>query len=149
MDSYNSFKEKIKGIIEKHNIAYKDYSFFMLTRLPGIAEKLEHYSSSCEECKKFMYNLEEQVNILPKIVSDDVSFRKKFEKTIDEISKHLRKTHKLVPARFFVAVFSTFGLFVGLLIGLLLSYLLYNSYNQPTVFASLGIAVFIGYFLVQ
>ncbi|MBN2682823.1 MAG: hypothetical protein JXR58_09970 [Bacteroidales bacterium] len=145
MSSYNSYKEKIKGIIEKHNIAYKDYSFFMLTRLPGIAEKLEEFSDSCEDCKNYMHTLEKQINILPKIVSDDVSYRKEYEKTLDLISRHLRKEHKLVPERFFVAVYSTFGLFGGLFLGLGLSYLIYSSLNQSVIFASLGIGVFAGY----
>lgn len=145
MDSYKNYRGKIKALIEIHDIAYKDYSFFMLPRLLVFAEKLEGFSGECDDCKQFMKTLEDQVKILPHIVSDNVAYRKSYEKSLDEISKHLRKKHKLVPSSLFVSLYSFLGIIFGTIAGIAISIVFKDNLINNIIFASIGIGVIIGY----
>lgn len=145
MNSYKSHKEKIKRIIEKHEIPYKHYGFYMLPRLLNYSEKLNSQSSECEICKRLSEKLEKEAVELPDIISDNFKRRKQYEMVLDESSKHLRKAHNLMPARYYMSLYTVLGLFFGLAIGFSAFLIFENGSDKSLIFGSVGAGIILGY----
>lgn len=126
MDKLNVWsKQIIIDLNQKKEELYKrDYKFFKIDRLERIAERVDEFSDSCEECYKLKPEIEDITDRLTEYVNGSPRKRAEYEKRSEAILKHLKKKHKLSQKSYYSSVYTAIGLAAGLLISIGLSYAL-------------------------
>ena len=94
-DWYNRILKEIN--LHKDTLSKKDFKKYKLDLLLRIAKRVDDFSSHCGECYTFQQGitgLAQELSLL--IQMPDKGGRKRYNKAINNITKHLQKTHKLV-----------------------------------------------------
>ncbi|WP_228275675.1 hypothetical protein [Gracilibacillus oryzae] len=82
----------------------------------NIIDKLEQFQTECEECKRFLEDIENQLKIM-QIDPTDEEVRD-FQQTISNAKSHLMKRHKCVPSGYYMGTFMAIGTSLGVVFGL-------------------------------
>jgi len=86
-----------------------------------IIQRLSSFSSDCEACDQHLIDLENHIIQLranaDQLAADDV---KQHKQKIDNISDHLQKAHKLVTSGYYLSIYMTMGMSLGVVFGLLI-----------------------------
>ena len=115
-DWFNNVKKQID--ILKDTLGDKEYKKFKLRLLLCIAERINEFSSMCGECQLFQQELSTLVQDIPNLISlHDKERQKSYFRTIDKISKHLQKQHKLVPEGYYIGIGMAIGSGIGVALG--------------------------------
>lgn len=116
-------KERIKQKISEIKLQTdnKTKAKLELDKCVRITEKMETFSADCEDCDKYLNELEIYFEELPKRVKhlskeDFATHHKKMQ----ELTSHLQKTHHLIPENYYMSVYMSIGISIGLLFGLFL-----------------------------
>lgn len=84
-------------------------------------KRLSSFSSECEECYQLFIDLENHLmqlnDRLKQLGKSDFKYHKQ---KIDHISSHLHKRHKLIASGYYLTVFMSIGLSLGVVFGLLI-----------------------------
>jgi len=133
---------KIKQNIdnEQENLNPKDRKFFNLDILLDLARFTQKYSYNCETCKANKDLIMEMSSSLSGKINT-LEGRREISKKLDQLTTHLRKTHKMYIRRFMSSLWAVIGLFVGLLLGLLIGYLTANMKFYILISGSAGLFI--------
>ncbi|MBA7674086.1 hypothetical protein ES703_82293 [subsurface metagenome] len=134
-DWYNRVVQEIN--LHKNALNKKDYKKYKLDLLLRIAERVDDFSSICGKCQLFQPEITRLTGDLQNISLMSKENRKSYFKTIGNITKHLRKQHKLVTAGYYLRICMSIGTGVGVAIGAALG----NPGIGPAIGIALGVAV--------
>ena len=118
-DIKESWLVKVSQNIEAENerIGEKDLKFFNLSILMDLARLTQKFSYKCEICaanKEIIVQMSQ--DSAEKVVT--IKGRNEITKNIDNITTHLRKSHKMYIRRYMLSVYTIIGLVFGLVIGI-------------------------------
>jgi len=124
---------------QKDVLSKRDYKKYKMDLLLRIAGRVDDFSSYCGECQAFKGEITGLIEELGNLVqlSDTKERRKSYNKSINDMVKHLQKTHKLVSAGQSVGIWMAIGTGVGVAIGIALD----NAGIGPALGIGIGLAV--------
>lgn len=97
----NTLLEDISNTVDKEVNTKLD-----LDKSKRIIQRLSSFSSNCEECYQFFIDVENDIfqlqDKLDQLSEDDMKHHKQ---TVDNISSHLQKTHKLVTSGYYLSLY--------------------------------------------
>ena len=134
-DWYNKIVREIG--LYKQSLSKKDCKKYKLDLLLRIAKRVDDFSSICGKCQMFQPEITRLTGDLQNISLMSKENRKSYFKTIGNITKHLRKQHKLVTAGYYLVICMSIGTGVGVAIGAALG----NPGIGPAIGVVLGVAV--------
>ena len=134
-DWYNRITREISPY--KDSLSKKDYKKYKLDLLLRLATRIDGFSSICGKCQMFQPEITRLTGDLQNISLMSKENRKSYFKTIGNITKHLRKQHKLVTAGYYLGICMPIGTGVGVAIGAALG----NPGIGPAIGIALGVAV--------
>jgi len=116
----------------------KDYKKYKLDLLLRIAKRVADFSTQCGQCQLF----QQEITTLTKELSyllqmPNKETRKRYFKTIGNITKHLQKQHKLVTKGQYIGI----GMAIGAGTGVALGAALGNAGIGPALGITIGLAV--------
>ena len=115
-DWLNNIKKKIDPL--KDTLSDKDYRKFKLRIVLCIAERLTEFYPVCGECQILQQDLSTLVQDIPNLISlQDKNRQKSYFQTIDKITRHLQKQHKLVPEGYYMGIGMAIGSGIGVALG--------------------------------
>jgi hypothetical protein len=122
--------DKIKIQVDENfeKLHKKDFKFYQVDTFLKLAKKVDEFSSDCIDCKSLKRKIEEASENLDFYLNGEISSRRSYEKILNEISKHIRKTHKVFPKQYNLYSFSFFGIIAGLFLGWLIALLIDETY---------------------
>jgi len=136
-DWYNEIARQIS--VYKDSLDKKDYKKYKLDLLMRLAGRIDSFSAICGECQMFKQDisrLSQDINYSMQVsgtirMSGDE--RKSYNRTINTITKHLQKQHKLVTEGYYTGIGSAIGTGIGVAIGAAL--------GNPGIGAPIGIGI--------
>ncbi|PIF03148.1 MAG: hypothetical protein CR987_00690 [Draconibacterium sp.] len=143
----NWTEKNIATIEEKlKDASTRDKRFFRIDELKRNVERVGQFSDSCGSCNKLKNNIEEVVKIIDIAVEQPGKNRRNFDKTINQLSKHMQKQHHFYAPYYFTYLFSFWGIIIGSLIGGIP--LLFVA-NDKLLILSIGfsLGMIVGYFI--
>lgn len=125
-------------------IKKKDYKFFQVDRLLRVAERVDHLSADCRDCKSLKAEIEEVSVNVAGFINGKPSQRRQLEKAFDKIMKHLKLNHEIYPVYYFMSLHSFIGVAIGTSLGVLVG-LVIPAWMILSSFTGFSIGVIIGY----
>ncbi len=104
--------------LEKSRV--QDLRFFRIDEFKRNVERVEKFSSSCADCKRFKTEISESVQNINEAIKTPGRERRGYDRLINRLSKHIRKEHGFYPPFYFSYVYALFGIIGGALLGYLL-----------------------------
>ena len=120
MNSNSDWLGNVKKQIDilKQTLSEKEYRKYKLPLLLCIAERLNEFSSVCGECQILQQDAATLVQDIPNLISlSDKERQKSYFKTIDTITGHLQKQHKLIPEGYYLGIGMAIGSGIGVALG--------------------------------
>jgi len=119
MEVQSKWYNDVAKIIDSYQVSLsqkeqKKYKLDLLLRLAG---RVEEFSSGCGQCQVYQQEITEFARGLgnlvqmPKQVIDKES--KRYKKTLNTVTKHLQKQHKLVTKGYYMGICMAIGSGVG------------------------------------
>ncbi len=140
-DWYNRIDKEINR--HKDTLSKKDSKKYKLDLLLRVARRVNDFSAYCGECQAFKGEITGLVTELGNLVQlpDSNEKRKSYSKTINNMVKHLQKTHKLVSAGQNIGIWMAIGTGVGIAIGIAIGAAFDNPGIGPAIGIGIGLAV--------
>ena len=139
MEAHSVWYDKIVKEINLHkdSLSQKDAKKYKLDLLLRVARRVDDFYSYCGECQLFR----QEVTMLAQGLSNLAQMpqpaakegRRNYNKTLDNIIKHLRKQHKLVTQGYYRGI--------GMMIGAVVSSAIGAALGNPGIGAAVGIGV--------
>lgn len=117
---YKQVFEKLE--LKKESMDPSDFKFYNIAHFPLLAKFTEEHSKNCTTCRENINLLNEIVDSLPEVLSENATTRKKFEQQKTIIESHLKKVHHMRFPGFYSSLGSLIGVFIGFLISFILNY---------------------------
>ena len=132
-DWYNRTVKELN--LHRDTLSKKNAKKYKLDLLLRIAKRIDDFSSYCGECQAFKGEITGLIGELGTLIqiSDNKIGRRSYSKTINNIVKHLQKTHKLVSDGYYKGVWMAIGTGIGAALGAAL--------DNPGIGTSLGIGI--------
>ena len=100
------------------SLSEKEYSKYKLRLLLCIAERLDEFSPICGECQIYQQDIVTLIHDIPNLINlRDKERQKSYYRTIEKISRHLQKQHKLVPEGYYIGIGMAIGSGIGVALG--------------------------------
>jgi hypothetical protein len=123
MDSIEIHSDWYRGITEKvdllnETISKQDYRRYKIDTLLCLAERVEQFSPECGQCQMFqqdMVTLVQDVSNLTQLPNKEA--RKQYFKSMNSITGHLQRQHKLVTEGYYTGICMAIGSGIGVAIG--------------------------------
>ena len=139
------YKKIEKTIIEENEKLYKnDFKFYQVESFLKIAKKVDQFAPNCKTCNNSKAEAEELAENLFEYLKGDVSSRRKYEKKLDAMNKHLRKEHSIYPKQYFISLYSLIGVVSGLLLGALIALLTIPGFMKQSLLFGFVVGLFVG-----
>lgn len=115
-------EELIKNIEEmKHDVDEKTATKLELDKYIRIIKRLDSFSTNCEECQKYLVELENHFeNISSQVHQFTKEDYKNHNTKTNQVTSHLLKTHHLTSEHYYMTTFMSVGISLGIPLGLLL-----------------------------
>ena len=124
----------------KDTLSQKDQKKYKLDLLLRIIRRVDDFSAACGEChlsQSEITKLIEDLGYLLQMPNPDKEKRKSYFKTINNVTKHLQKSHKLVTEGYYLGIGTAIGVGIGAVIGAALG----NSGAGTGIGVALGLAI--------
>lgn len=131
------YDKLLNELIEiKSKINEEDSKKLDLDILERIIKRL--YSFECEECNKYLEEINYQISIINQDNSDlsEIDI-KKYNELKNNIISHLQKEHKLVTEGYYLGICLSLGLSIGLLVGTII-------FDNTSLYLPIGLSLGIG-----
>ena len=115
-DWYDGIDKQINQL--KETIGENDYKKYKLNLLLCVAQRVDEFSHECGQCQILQQDistLTQDVGNLIQVADKDK--RKAHLKTIDVITGHLKKQHKLVTEGYYMGIGTAIGAGIGVALG--------------------------------
>ena len=139
MEAHSVWYDKIAKEINLHkdSLSQKDYKKYKLDLLLRVAKRIGDFSSYCGECQLFQPEITKLTQDLSNLVQKPQPVakegRKSYNKTLNNIIKHLQKEHKLVTKGQNMGIWMVIGTGIGAALGAAL--------GNPGLGPALGIGI--------
>ncbi|MFC2119262.1 hypothetical protein ACFLSY_11540 [Bacteroidota bacterium] len=126
MKMQSAWYNKIEKIVEeqKKDLSENDQKFYHIDRFLKVSEQTEKLSDNCSFCKENKILVEELSSSISNNINSPGRDRRKFEKQFTLVLKHLRNYHAMYPIRYYVSLYTFWGLVIGGSSGYLISYII-------------------------
>ncbi len=116
-----------------------EVGYINMRLLNNTAKKIDEFAHNCTVCKQYKSDYNE---LLPELVKriEESNFRNKYEQKLVEVSKHLKKSHSIMPKKYYASLYT----FIGILIGLAVSYGITYSFYPNLILIALLYGTFTG-----
>ena len=113
---YDGITKQINQL--KDTVNEKDYKKYKLRMLLCIAERVAEFSPECGQCQIYKQDISTLTQEVGNTIQlDNKAKRKVHLKTIDNITGHLRKQHKLVTEGYYMGIGMAIGSGIGVFLG--------------------------------
>jgi len=139
VESHSVWYDKIAKEINLHkdSLSKKDAKKYKLDLLLRVARRVDDFYSYCGECQLFQPEITTLVQGLSNLAQMPQPAakegRRSYNKTLDNIVKHLRKQHKLVTQGYYRGI--------GMMIGAVISSAIGAALGNPGIGAGVGIGL--------
>ena len=139
METRSDWYHRTAQTINSHKItlekkAVKKYKLDLLLRL---AAKVDNFANICGECQNFKQEITRLTASLGGAVQLSKEERKSYSRSLNTITKHLQKEHKLVTEGHYLGI----GMMIGAGIGTILGNVLDNTGIGTPLGIAIGLAV--------
>jgi len=133
---YDNIAKEIN--LYQDSLSKKDYKKYKLDLLLRLARRVADFSTECGKCQMF----QQEISTLTKELSyllqmPNKETRKRYFKTIGNITKHLQKQHKLVTKGQYIGIYMAIGAGIGVALGAALG----NAGIGPAIGTAIGLAI--------
>ena len=129
---YNRVAREI-GIFQG-SLNKKEAKKYKLDFLLKIAGRVDEFSGTCGECQLFQQEITRLIQELSLLIQmPGKEGIKSYRRSIDKITKHLQKVHKLVTKGYYVGIWMAIGTGIGVALGAAL--------GNPGIGPALGIGI--------
>ena len=104
----------------RSNISKEQAKKLDLNKCERVVEKLDSFSTSCEECQQYLVDLKNHFIQLEANIDEIDQGSKQHKQVIQGIVSHLQKGHKLVPEGMYLSLYMSIGMCLGVVFGLTL-----------------------------
>lgn len=102
----------------KNTLSEKNYKKYKLRLLLCIAERVTQFYPVCGQCQIFQQDITTLVQDIGNLTQlPDKNRQKSYFKTIDNITRHLQKQHKLVNEGYYIGIGMAIGSGIGIALG--------------------------------
>ena len=98
----------------------QDLRFFRIDEFKRNIGRVDDFSATCADCKRFQTEIAEAVSSIEEAVKTPGRKRRQYDKLISKLSKHIQKEHKFYPPYYFSYVYALIGLVAGAILGFFL-----------------------------
>ena len=140
MESHSDWYYKIEKelLLYQDTLNKKEQKKYKLDLLLRVAGRVDSFSTACGECQNFQGEIKGLVQILGELIQiPDKEKRKSYNRTINNIVKHLQKQHKLITKGQYLGMWIGIGVAIGAGLGAALE----NSGIGPGLGIALGVAI--------
>ncbi len=109
--------EQIQAQLEGSN--EKDLRFFRIAEFERMIRRTEELAPTCSECQKMKADIALIVAQIGEAIHQPGKPRRAYDRLIDRLARHQRKTHGFYPPYYFTYLYSFFGLLGGTALGAL------------------------------
>ena len=123
MSNKNDWLDDIKRqiILHKDTLSEKEYKKYKLRLLLCLAERVTQFSSECGQCQMFQQDISTLVQDVSNLIHlTDKQRQKVYFKSVDRITNHLQKQHKLVNEGYYMGIGIAIGSGIGVALGAIL-----------------------------
>lgn len=120
MTNRNDWLDDIKRQIILHNdtLSEKEYKKYKLRLLLCLAERVAQFSHECGQCQMFQQDISTLVQDVGNLIHlTDKQRQKVYFKSMDKITNHLQKQHKLVNEGYYMGIGIAIGSGIGVALG--------------------------------
>ncbi len=139
---YDKIEIQVDENIEK--LYKKDYKFYQVDTFLKLSKKIDELSVNCIDCKSLKKKAEDISENLDTYLRGEIALRKSYEKTLNEISDHVKKVHKVFPNQYNLYSFSFFGIIAGMGLGWLITWLIDETYLKGGLIFGFTIGLIVG-----
>lgn len=121
MNNKNDWLDGIKKQIDplKNTLSEKDYKKYKLRFLLCLAERVTQFSHECGQCQPFQQDISTLSQDISNLIQlADKERTKSYFKSLDKITNHLQKEHKLVKEGYYIGIWMGIGTALGLPFGI-------------------------------
>ena len=140
MSNKNDWLDDIKrqANLLKHTLSEKDHKKYKLRLLLCLAERISQFYDECGQCQLFQKDISDLIQDVGNLVQlADKERQKSYFKSIDKITNHLQKQHKLVNEGYYMG----FGIAIGSGIGVALGAALEQIGGGIPIGVGIGVAI--------
>jgi hypothetical protein len=144
MDIGSQWYNRIASEISQYRITLgaKDTKKYRIDQLLRIAKRIDEFSGICSECQSHQQEINRMVENLSMMMQvADREGLKKYYKTIESLTEHLKKGHNLVEKGHYTGIGIGIGMAVGAGIGTALGAVLDSPGIGTGIGAGLGLAI--------
>ncbi len=135
-DWYNQIVSKIR--LHKDSLSKKNYKKYKLDLLLRVAARVDGFSSTCGESRRFQQEITKITHDLANLVQmPNKEARQSYFKTINDIMKHLQKNHGLLTQGQNIGLWVTLSIGLGVLLGVIFR----NTAIGVAIGTALGVAI--------
>lgn len=98
----------------------QDLRFFRIDEFKRNISRVEEFAPTCADCKRIQTEISEAVNSIEEAIKSPGRNRRKYDKLIGRLSKHIQKEHGFYPPYYFSYVYALIGIVGGVILGYLL-----------------------------
>jgi hypothetical protein len=119
MEIDNNWYNDIVKEIDKHKGRFirRDYKKYKLDLLLRVAKRVASFSVDCSECQNFQIELKKLAESLGNLIQSSKEERKSYFRTIDNVIKHLQKSHELIVEEQNLEIWIAIGVTIGIALG--------------------------------
>jgi hypothetical protein len=141
---YKTFTDILES--QRALIARRDQMFYHIDRFERAALRSDQYAPQCDVCRNHSILLQTTCEELASVVNGTPDQKRRYEKNLDQVLKHLRNQHHIFPYYYYVSLYSFYGLAAGTALGLV-SGLIFSSYFTTFLICGILAGWITGYFL--
>ena len=105
-------------ILYKDTLSEKEYKKYKLRLLLCLAERVAQFSHECGQCQMFQQDISTLVQDVGNLIHlTDKQRQKVYFKSMDKITNHLQKQHKLVNEGYYMGIGIAIGSGIGVALG--------------------------------
>jgi len=123
MKNKSDWLDGIKKQIDllRDTLSERDYKKYKLRLLLCIAERVTQFYPECGQCQIFQQDISALIQDIGNLVQlADKERQKSYFKSMDKITKHLQKQHKLVNEGYYMGIGTAIGAGIGVALGAIL-----------------------------
>jgi hypothetical protein len=115
-DWFNRISKEVNSY--RDSLSKKDFRKYKLDLLLRIAQRVDSFSSTCQECRMFQQEISSLIKDIGNLAEMPNKERQKsYFKTINNVVKHLQKDHGLITEGQNIGIWISIGMAIGVAIG--------------------------------
>lgn len=108
---------------ELNDVKERDLRFFRIAEYLRMVKRVDDFSETCQQCRKFQAEIEREVKTIHLAVTETGKERRTYDRHIDQLARHMKKEHGFFPPYYYTYSYSFFYTLIAAIIGLLISLL--------------------------